>query len=431
MRIYDYILLSQKNLLRRKLRTGLTLIAIFIGAFTLSLTNGVGEGVKQFLTDEILSYESEYPIFFVTNEIDIFSGQERGGGPAGEIPVYQEEKQIIDDVSFIPLQKEDCENIKQAPYIKDVKCVRPLQLEYISVPGETKYLAELTDYFPYAGIEIVAGRTISEDDKNTVVLTERYAQALGFETPKDAIGKTIYFGAENPLGEIKEFPATIVGVQPNTFVGGGQPVGSNDLTEEIYQYSVGGSEKFLNSYVIALIAVKKDASETEIKDFKDYLENKGYQVETIESFAAPILGVIDTAKWVLNGVGILVLLVAGFGIANTLLMSVYERTREIGLMRALGMSKGKVFLLFSFEAIMIGFWGSAAGVVAGIITGKILSTIASNTFLSSVDNFTLFVFPIIYTALIILAIMFLAFIAGIIPAVKASSLNPIEALRHE
>src|SRR5690606_7789595 len=130
---------------------------------------------------------------------------------------------------------------------------------------------------------------------------------------------------------------------------------------------------------------------------------------------------------VLNGFAIIALLAAGFGIVNTLLMSVQERTREIGLMKAMGMSGGKVFGLFSLEAVFIGFLGSAIGVGIGMLTGTLVSNALANSVLSGLPGLTLVAFDPVSIGSIVLAVMAIAFLAGTIPALRAARQDPIES----
>jgi putative ABC transport system permease protein len=112
-------------------------------------------------------------------------------------------------------------------------------------------------------------------------------------------------------------------------------------------------------------------------------------------------------------------------------MSVQERTREIGLMKAMGLSSAKIFLLFSTEAILLGFWGSALGITISIIVGNIGNSIAHETFLADFPTFNLVEFTPYNLIIITLIIMFIAFLTGTLPARRAAAENPIDALRYE
>ena len=108
-----------------------------------------------------------------------------------------------------------------------------------------------------------------------------------------------------------------------------------------------------------------------------------------------------------------------------------ERTKEIGLQKALGMGRGKVFLLFSLESVLIGFWGATLGIVVGIVIGTISNIILARTYLESFEGYNLFAFKPLSIIFVILLVCIIAFLAGVLPAFRASRLNPIEALRYE
>jgi putative ABC transport system permease protein len=164
---------------------------------------------------------------------------------------------------------------------------------------------------------------------------------------------------------------------------------------------------------------------------KAALSEQGFMAMTVEDQLGVITGIIDTVTWVLNGFALIALLAASFGIVNTLLMSVQERTREIGLMKALGMSGGKVFGLFSMEAVMLGIMGSVIGVGLGIVVGLVGNAALVNGPLSGVAGLSLFAVAPMSIVLIVLLILAIAFLAGTMPAARAAKKDPIEALRYE
>jgi len=172
-------------------------------------------------------------------------------------------------------------------------------------------------------------------------------------------------------------------------------------------------------------------SNEQIDQTKKELDKQGFTAQTIQDQIGIIDQVIKAITYVLLFFGAIALLAASFGIINTLYMAVQERTKEIGLMKAMGMSRHRVFLLFSIEAILIGFWGSILGIFAALGVGQIANQVATNTFLKDLQGFELTVFPLASILIIALIVMGIAFLAGTLPARRASKLDPIDALRYE
>jgi putative ABC transport system permease protein len=112
-------------------------------------------------------------------------------------------------------------------------------------------------------------------------------------------------------------------------------------------------------------------------------------------------------------------------------MAVQERTREVGLMKAMGLSSSKVFALFSTEAMVLGLLGLAVGVILAIIVGNITSATLASTVLSALPGLNLFVFAPATVAAVILGVMAVAFAAGTLPALRAAKADPISSLRYE
>ena len=141
--------------------------------------------------------------------------------------------------------------------------------------------------------------------------------------------------------------------------------------------------------------------------------------------------VIDGIILVLNAFAVIALLAAGFGIINTLLMSVQERTREIGLMKAMGMSGGRIFALFSTEAVFIGFLGSAIGAGVAMLVGGIISQVLADGLLADLAGLQILTFTPGAIVTVLLLVMGIAFIAAVLPASRAARQSPIDSLRYE
>jgi putative ABC transport system permease protein len=168
-----------------------------------------------------------------------------------------------------------------------------------------------------------------------------------------------------------------------------------------------------------------------IAALKRRLDEKGFNAETFADTSKRTYDAIGIFQIGLNLFAFIALLAASFGIINTLVIAVMERTKEIGLQKALGMGRGRVFFLFSLESILIGFWGAALGVVGAVILGSIGNAYAAQYFSQSFEGFNLVAFKPLSLTLIMLLICIIAFLAGVLPAWRASRLNPIEALRYE
>jgi putative ABC transport system permease protein len=162
------------------------------------------------------------------------------------------------------------------------------------------------------------------------------------------------------------------------------------------------------------------------KKMDDMHGEKAFLVFTPKQLTEQIGTITNTLSLVLGGIAGIALIVAGIGIANTMLMSVMERTREIGIMKAIGASTRNVLEIFLMEAVLIGIIGGVVGDILGIVFSDIIGVVLRNYGLA----FTTVVTP----ELLILGLAFsvgLGVIFGLLPSRKASKMNPIEALRYE
>ena len=168
-------------------------------------------------------------------------------------------------------------------------------------------------------------------------------------------------------------------------------------------------------------------------EIKEKLEEIGLSAMTVEDIVGTIKTFFDVIITVFQIFGFIALLAAAIGIINTLFMSVQERTREIGLDKALGMSSARVFASFSLEAISLGFWGSVFGIVVSMVLGNIANIAfhAEGGFLEAFPTFNLATYTWTNIISVTVLIMAIAFLAGTLPARQAAHKNPIDALRYE
>ena len=163
------------------------------------------------------------------------------------------------------------------------------------------------------------------------------------------------------------------------------------------------------------------------------IEGEGFEVQSLQLLLDLADQVFSVINIMLSSVGGLALLVASLGIVNTMIMSIYERTREIGTLKAIGASRGDIRLMFMLEAGMLGLMGGVTGLILGWGLGKILNRVI----LWYVDQNNLPIrgdFFVVTPALALAALGFATLVgiaAGLYPANRAARLDPLVALRHE
>ncbi len=164
------------------------------------------------------------------------------------------------------------------------------------------------------------------------------------------------------------------------------------------------------------------------------LTEEGYMVYSALTTLQELNRTFMIIQAVFGGIGAVALLVAAFGISNTMIMAIYERTREIGLMKAVGANNADVMAVFLGEASAIGFIGGLGGVGVGLLLSRVAGLLIQN-YMSSADEGGMLT-TVIYTPawLPIFAVLFatlVGMISGVYPALRATRLDPIAALRAE
>ncbi|RYC74104.1 ABC transporter permease YtrF [Candidatus Nanosynsacchari sp. TM7_ANC_38.39_G1_1] len=302
---------------------------------------------------------------------------------------------------------------------------------YVQSSGnDKKFALEVAVKADKTRAELAAGKLNNFMPKpGEIIIPNDYVKQLGFKDAQSAIGQTITLGLRSAeqSGEVaKEMSLKITAVdkesdtilyyQPTLRI-------STADAKEIYEFSHDKSQP--NEYSTALVSVD---DEKNIDAVKDEI-SKDYSAYSIQDVRKTLLTMVNAAQAALAGFGGLALLASVFGIINTMYISVLERTSQIGLMKALGMSGRDIGKLFRYEAAWVGLLGGLIGVGLASLVTLLNPVIASALKLSTGTN--LLVINPLHIGLLVIGLVAMAVISGWLPSRKATKLDPIEALRTE
>lgn len=429
MRYIDILTTAIGNSFRSRLRTTLTVIAIFIGAFTLTITNGLGAGINNYIDSQVASIGAP-GVMTVTKPVEAADATE---GPKPYEPSGPSEVSAggRPGSTVLALGDDDLASLRAVPEITSVEPVVRVSPDYVEYGDNGKFQLSASPLGAGVSIELAAGSLFDEGTaENQIILPTTYIDTLGFDSDDDAVGKTVTIGVTNALNEQTTVDATVVGVQEPTLLGA-TPSLNDALTTALYDAQNAGLPDAPSQYGSATAHFDPEATDAQIAQIKHDLVDAGYSGTTVADQIGTFQTVIDGIILVLNAFAIIALLAAGFGIINTLLMSVQERTREIGLMKAMGMSGGRIFALFSTEAVFIGFLGSAIGAGVAMLVGGVVSRVLANGLLKDLAGLQILTFTPAAIGTVLLLVMGIAFVAAVLPASRAARQSPIDSLRYE
>ncbi|QQS41884.1 MAG: ABC transporter permease [Acidobacteriota bacterium] len=412
---YENVKMAFETLISHKLRSMLTVVGVVIGVVVVMLMSSVISGINVGVQKEIESFGTN-SIFLYKYEIGISFGRRS-----------REERMRP------PLTIADAEALKELPAIETAV---PF-LDVSSNRWGNKILVTGKNGKTSSSINM-QGTTADLEKTNTEILVKgRWFTQSESETKRDValIGDTVandYFPNQNPLGEKLEIGGrefTIIGVlqKREQFFGGGG--GDNDQSNIIYMPLGSGMRIKPNSEDLFILAIaeagKLEEGKDQVQDLLrvrrqvPYGEPNNFSMATaasiIEQFQAITQGVF-IVMFVISSVG---LMIGGIGVMNIMLVSVTERTREIGIRKSIGAKKSDILLQFLTEAATLtGFGG-----VMGLLIGWFLTFLIALFFPSYVPWWAP---PLGFFASVSIGVVF-----GLWPAWKAARLDPIESLRYE
>lgn len=402
--LLNALLIAIKEIRRNILRSILTILGIVIGVASVIAMVMIGDGTTANVTANIEKLGS--------NMLNVRVGQEKRGAPR-------------DDNSAKPFKIEDITAIKNE--VANLKGVTAENSSMANVVFGNKSNSSLivgttNDYFIIKDWEVEQGRIFEEGELSS----GKSVCILGTTVVKNL------FGDENPIGatiRIKNFPCSVIGVLASK---GASSFGIDQdevvITPlKMYQRKIQGNldvssiivsvmeEKYIEDAKAQIISLMQDRRAIKLG------EADNFHIRDMKDILNTMTSTTKMLTYLLGSIAAISLLVGGIGIMNIMLVSVTERTREIGIRLAIGAMQSEVLLQFLIEAIVLSTWGGIIGIFLGLGVGYGVVQIFE---LPYIINTQIILISFIFSTLI-------GVIFGYFPARKAARLNPIDALRYE
>lgn len=426
MKLSDSFRLSVNSILHRKLRSWLTLLGIVIGVAAVVSIISIGEGAQASMTQKLSGFGADIitisPGFSRASE---FSGTFKGGKGNKSGADAIESSQTTSSAITPALTKRDATIIRGNPNVEYVN-------EIVSGRGELIFLAEKSTvtingvnpntWKNVANLELASGRYLSASDSTAIVIGDRIANNT-FKQP-------ITLGRQLSI-EGKSF--TVAGVL--------KPSGSGTSDSTIHMpfesaWTITDVNKDTFSSIQAKVYNAESVEETTEQLTESLMisrrvteRNQDFSITSAQAVQERLNEVSQTLTLFLGAIAAVSLLVGAIGIANSMFTSVLEKTREVGILKALGSTNYEVLRLFIIESGLFGLVGGIIGVLLGIVASLGISSLGISLMGVKGEVTTLVTPQLIVFAIILSTII--GVVSGILPARTASKLKPIEALRYE
>ncbi|MGA3291812.1 MAG: ABC transporter permease [Candidatus Microgenomates bacterium] len=392
--------LAFRSLLRNKTRSLLTMVGIIIGVSAVILLVSIGQGLQDYLLNTFESLGS--------NLITVLPGKVgQGGFSAASSPNFAGTKLTIKDVTDIAQLGGSVETagggLESAATVSNGG-----KNKFVSVIGADATYLKIRDF------SVESGRTITDSDSRVsrnvaivgkTIVTDLYGGA-------DPVGKKITIGSQKfeIIGVLNEIGSGGFGIDVNSYI-------FIPLTTAQNVFGIKGVE------VIAAKAVDKESIPQAISQINALLSKRlksdDFSVVDNTSLVQTVDQILGVLTLALGGIAAISLLVGGVGIMNIMLVSVTERTKEIGLRKAVGAKPGDILYQFLIESVVLSLGGGVIGVAIGA-----LGAWAMSFFIQTSVSFWSVALAFGVSALI-------GIVFGVAPAARASKLNPIDALKYE
>ncbi|WGI17177.1 ABC transporter permease [Methanonatronarchaeum sp. AMET-Sl] len=407
MRPLEALKISIRTIGSHKLRSTLTSLGVIIGIGAVITFMVLGGGFSDSITGEFDELYSDAPTLLVQTEIPVPGGF---GIMYGTSPIYTEH-----DINQI-------EAIQGVDFAAPWGIIPAIQTSYgdKKMTGTIQVQATTPEMFTYENF--IEGESFQQAT-NQAVINNQLFNYYGEIKVGDTISYTTDRGTTtlNITGIIEEDfmgvpPAIYVPIDPHYSISVETPRGTNDLAYPFIWIGATSIEELptVKDSVTQYLTMESDASQLKGEDEK-------IVVQTLDDLIAQIVDIIDQVTIFVVGIAGIALVVGAIGIANIMIVSVVERTREIGIMKAVGAKNRDIIQLFLVESTILGIVGAAVGVALGLGVGWLGTNLMGWPM----------VYPLDWITIAVIVGIAVGIASGLYPAWRAAKVDPIIALRTE
>ena len=406
MKMSSVLLIGYRNIAINRTRSFLTIGGVSIGIGIITFLISLGFGVQAMVIREVTK-----------------------NNPTEIVDVSNENLE-----NFVVLDGETINKIKNIPDVKNVEVSANIGGKFLNGEAQTDAIlyGMTSGYLKLSNVNIEGISFENFSSSDGIIVTPKLAALLGFEKAQDSIGKEVEYDA------VVAKEITDVNAQADNNGQAGKKfkilgiVNDQSKADAIYAYAMFETLKRDYNVIAGQRGKIEIGNIAKIDLVRSQIEQLGFVTESVVDTVTDINSFFSIVRIVLIIFGTIIMSISAMGMMNTLSVSLLQRTKEVGILKALGAKRTDIFKMFIFEAILISFSGGAIGLLGGYGVAKGLNALInliSKRYGISAADFVLV--PNAFVLAIVAFIVVLGISTGLFPARRASKIHALEALRYE